>query len=213
MQSELQADSTSVTPKVAPHAKLGQPPAQKPWNVSNNAREDGLTFGDRMRPWNMQAARKQPSKDRYLNPTAAVTQFNNSLRETKRANMSQMSNWILAASKEVARSSPERLHAVAFGKLRESIFNKKSDELAPETVPTFQPDLSKSKYTLPTKVRQYHTGAYAKVTSGDTAEGAESRSAWSCCMSSEEKDPGCRRIVLRTDKYKRQATTISIRPH
>jgi hypothetical protein len=138
---------------------------------------------------------KEPhlDKEAYVNPTQAITNVNDRLRERKLDFQDLKEQFKRELKVEFPNASEERLHAMAQRLLNEKLLADEKMARFPVQHESFRPNLS-----LTTQDRRYkmhhHPGTYAWSE-------AEKRYCWSCCMAFDKDSKGCEFKICNPDSW------------
>jgi len=138
---------------------------------------------------------KEPhlDKEAYVNPTQAITNVNDRLRERKLDFQDLKEQFKRELKVEFPNASEERLQAMAQRLLNEKLLADEKMARFPVQHESFRPNLS-----LTTQDRRYkmhhHPGTYAWSE-------AEKRYTWSCCMAFDKDSKGCEFKICNPDAW------------
>jgi len=170
------------------------------WNgsMSTHTKEDQKDATD---VWEEKEARRKRGmqsepcldKEAYVNPTQAITNVNDRLRERKIDFQELKEQFKRELKVEFPNASEERLQAMAQRLLNEKLLADEKMARFPVQHESFRPNLS-----LTTQDRRYkmhhHPGTYA-------FSEAEKRHCWSCCMGFDKDVKGCEFKICNPDSW------------
>ncbi|CAE7687995.1 unnamed protein product [Symbiodinium sp. CCMP2456] len=136
------------------------------------------------------------NKDAYVNPTKAITNMNDRLRERKVDFQDLKDQFKRELKVEFPQASEERLQAMAQRLLNEKLLADEKMSRFPVQHESFRPNLS-----LTTQDRRYkehfHPGTFVW-------NEAEKREAWTCCLNFDADSRGCESRVVNPDAWSYQ---------
>lgn len=144
----------------------------------------------------LMAQESKLNKDAYVNPTKAITNMNDRLRERKVDFQDLKDQFKRELKVEFPQASEERLQAMAQRLLNEKLLADEKMSRFPVQHESFRPNLS-----LTTQDRRYkqhfHPGTFVW-------NEAEKREAWTCCLNFDHDSRGCESRVVNPDSWSYQ---------